>query len=205
MTTSSDHVKVFLCDHASITDEDQAIEPEPLVEVGHGFLDRGVVDVVARPDVMRDGPARDHHHRDDYLDIVRLAIAAMPMPGEAGRPGPLEVGAGDVVKHQIRLEAEQVAEVVIQGQLDLLLGGDELIQRAVSTLELLEMDLDPLVLVPARHEAPALSVADEDGLQPAGQAVFTGRADQAIGDQHERPVGEGYTLGLAQSRVEDGP
>ena len=35
--------------------------------------------------------------------------------------------------------------------------------------------------------------------------MFAGRADEAIGDQHERPVGERYALGLAQSRIEDGP
>src|SRR5208337_2650028 len=53
--------------------------------------------LVAGPDVMRDRPAGDHHHGDDHLDVVRLAIAAVAVLGEAGRPGALEVGAGDVI------------------------------------------------------------------------------------------------------------
>ena len=205
MTTSRDHLQIILSDHASIADEDQPAEPEPPVQVGHGLLDRGVVDLVTRPDVMRDRPARDHHHRDDHLDILRLAIPAVAVLGEIGRPGALEVGAGDVVEHQLGLEAEQIAEAVIEGQLDLFLGGCELIEGAVPGLELLKMNPDPLVLVPARHKPPPLTVADEIGLQPAGQAVFAGGTDQAIGDQHERPVGERHALGLAQSCIEDSP
>jgi hypothetical protein len=34
--------------------------------------------------------------------------------GKAGWSGALEVRAGDVIKHQLRLEAEEVAQAVIQ-------------------------------------------------------------------------------------------
>ena len=55
MTAGREHLQIILSDHASITDEDQPVEPEPPVQVGHGFLDRGVVNLVARPDVMAIG------------------------------------------------------------------------------------------------------------------------------------------------------
>ena len=200
-----DRFKIITGDHTSIADEDQAVEPEALVQVGDGLADGGVVHLVAGPNVMRDRPARDHHHGNDHLNVMRLAIAAVAVLGEADRPGTLEVGAGDVVEHQLGLEAEQVAEPMIEGHLDLVLGGYELIEGAVPGLELLEMDPDPLVLVPVGHESPAPAIADEVGLQPAGQAVFAGGPGEAIGDQDERPVREWHALGLAQRRVEDGP
>ncbi len=80
-----------------------------------------------------------------------------------------------------------------------------MIEGVIPGLKLLEMNPDPLMPVPARHEPPPLTVADEIGLQPAGQAVFAGGTDQAIRDQHERPVSKRRALGLAQSRIEDGP
>ena len=47
--------------------------------------------------------------------------------------GSAALGAGDVIEHQVRLEAEQVAEAMIEGQLDLLLGGHELVEGAILT------------------------------------------------------------------------
>jgi len=35
--------------------------------------------------------------------------------------------------------------------------------------------------------------------------MFAGGADEPIGDQDERPVGEPHALGLTERRVEDGP
>ena len=145
-------------------------------------LHGGVVYFVAGPDVMRDRPAGHHHHGNDHLDVVRLAIAAVAVLGEIGRPGALEIGAGDVIEHQVRLEAEQVAEVMIEGHLDLFLGGHELIEGAVPGLELLEVDPDSLVLVPIGNEPAAPAIAEEVSLQPAGQAMFAGGADEPIGD-----------------------
>ena len=165
-----DRIEIITCDHSSIADEDQAVEPESPVQVGDSLADGGVVHLVAGPDMMRDRPAGHHHHGDDDLDVVRLAIAAVAVFGKAGRPGALEVGAGDVLEHQVRLEAEQVAEVMIKGHLDLLLGGHELVEGAVPGLELLEVDPDSLVLVPVGHEPAAPAIAEEVGLQPAGQA-----------------------------------
>src|SRR5208337_3885988 len=173
----SDRIEIITGDHTSIADEDQVVEPEALVQVGDGLADGGVVHFVAGPDVMRDRPAGHHHHGDDHLDVVRLAIAAVTVLGKIGRPGALEIGAGDVIEHQVRLEAEQVAEVMIEGHLDLLLGGHELIEGAVPGLKLLEVDPDSLVLVPIGNEPAAPAIAEEVSLQPAGQAMFAGGAD----------------------------
>ena len=57
--------------------------------------------------------------------------------------------------------------------------------------------------MPVRHEPAAPPVADEVGLQPAGQAVFAGGADESIGDQDERPIGERHVLSLPEHRVEE--
>ncbi len=80
-----------------------------------------------------------------------------------------------------------------------------MIEGAIPGLKLLEMNPDPLMPVPARHEPPPLTIADEIGLQPPSQAVLAGGTDEAIGDQYERPVSKRHALGLAQSLVEDGP
>ena len=94
---------------------------------------------------------------------------------------------------------------MIEGHLDLLLGGHELVEGAVPGLELLEVDPDSLVLVPVGHEPAAPAIAEEVGLQPAGQAMFAGGPDESIGDQDERPIGERHALSLTERRVEDGP
>ena len=76
---------------------------------------------------------------------------------------------------------------------------------AMPGFELLEMDPDSLVLVPVWHEPAAPAIAEEVGFQPAGQAVFAGRPDESIGDEHKRPIGERHALSLTEHRVEDGP
>ena len=67
------------------------------------------------------------------------------------------------------------------------------------------MDADPAALVPVGDEASALAVADEVGLEPAGEAVLTGRGDEPVGDEHEGAVGERDAFGLPEVLVEDGP
>src|SRR5208337_2859620 len=73
----SDRIEIIPSDHTSLADEDQAVERESLVPVGNGLADGGVVHLVPGPDMMRDRPAGHHHHGDDHLDVVRLAIAAV--------------------------------------------------------------------------------------------------------------------------------
>src|SRR5258708_3899675 len=68
--------KIITGDHASIADEDEALEPKSLVQVGNGLADGRVVDFIAGPNVMRDRPARDHHHGNDHLNVIRLAVTA---------------------------------------------------------------------------------------------------------------------------------
>ena len=88
---------------------------------------------------------------------------------------------------------------------DLALGRVELIEGAVPGVELAGMDADPPALVPVGDEASALAVADEVGLEPAGEPVLTGRGDEPVGDEHKGAVGEGDAFGLPEVSVEDAP
>src|SRR5262249_49427217 len=152
---------------------------EPPAQIIDDLLNCRMVDAIAGPDVVGDRPAGDHHHADDRLDVVRPAVAAVAVLGEAIRPGALEIGAGDVVEDQVRLEAEEVAEAMIQRHFDAVLGLEELIEGAIPGVELAGMDADPAAAVPMGEEAAAPAVADEVGLEPAGQAVLAGRGDEA--------------------------
>src|SRR3954449_3548314 len=58
---------------------------------------------------------------------------------------------------------------------------------------------------PARQEARALAVADEVGLEPAGEPVLTGRGDEPVGDEHEGAVGERNAFGPPEVLIEDAP
>ena len=81
----------------------------------------------------------------------------------------------------------------------------ELVEGAIPGVELAGMDADPSALVPMRNEATALAVADEIGLEPAGEPMLTGRGDEPVGDEHEGAVGEGDALGEPEVLVEDRP
>src|SRR5262249_60782562 len=93
--------------HTAIPHEHDSAEAESLLQVGDDLLDRLVIDSVARPDVMGDRPARDHHHAHHDLNVARLAVAAVTVLGEVTGASPLEISAGDVVQDQVRLEAEE--------------------------------------------------------------------------------------------------
>ena len=191
--------------HAAVPDKHDAAEAKSLLQVANDLLNRVVINAVSGPDVMGDRPARDHHHADHDLNIVRLAVATVTVFGEVFGAGTLEVRAGDVVKDQIWLEAEEVAEAVVERLFDPLLGLVQLIERAIPGVELAGMHPHPIALVPVRHEAAPHAIADEVGLQPTGQSVFAGGTDQPIGDEHKRSVGERYIFGSPQTSVEDVP
>ena len=198
-------LEILIGDHAPIADEDDPTELEALAQVADDFLNRGMIDAVALPDMMSDRPARDHHHADDHLHILRLAVAAVAVLGEIVWAGPLEVSTGDVVEDQVGLEAEEVAETVVERHFDRVFGRMELVEGSVPGVELAGMDADPSALVPVGDEAPALAIADEVGLEPAGEPVLTGRRDQPVGDEHEGAVGERNILGPPEVLVEDVP
>ena len=172
MLFPGDRLDVLLGDHAPVADEDQPAECEPLAQIFDDLLNCGMVDAIAGPDMMGDRPAGDHHHADDHLDVLRLAIAAVAVPGEVVRPGALEIGTGDVVEDQVGLEAEEVAEAVVQGHFDAVLGPDELVEGAIPGVELTGMDADPSAWVPMGDEPSALTVTDEVGLEPSGEAML---------------------------------
>src|SRR5712692_5066638 len=64
---------------------------------------------------MRNGPAFHHHHSDQYLAVPRLAIAAVSESPQLRWPFAFEIGRGDVVENQLRLETEQVAQLLPDG------------------------------------------------------------------------------------------
>src|SRR4051812_48627764 len=164
-----------------------------------------MIDSVPLPDMMGDRPAGHHHHADDHLHVLRLTVAAVTVLGEVVRAGALEVGAGDVVKDQLGLEAEEVAEAVVEGDFDPVLGREELVEGAVPGVELAGMDADPAALVPVGNEASPLAVADEVGLQPARERVLAGWGDEPVGDEDEGAVGERNAFGPPEVLVEDAP
>src|SRR4051794_9160135 len=200
-----DRLDVLVRDHAPVADEDEPTELEAFAQVADDFLNRGMVDAVARPGMMGDRPARDHHHADDHLHVLRLAVAAVAVPGELVRAGALEVGTGDVVEDQLGLEAEEVAEAEVERHFDPVLGREELVEGAIPGVELAGMDADPAAAVPVGEEASPLAVADEVGLEPAGEPVLAGRGDEPVGDEHEGAVGERDALGPPEVSVEDVP
>ena len=59
--------------------------------------------------------------------------------------------------------------------------------------------------MPVGEEASARAVADEVGLEPAGEPVLTGRGDEPVGDEHEGAVGERNAFGLPEVLIEDAP
>jgi hypothetical protein len=120
-------------------------------------------------------------------------------------PAPSKVRAGDVVEHEVGLEAKEVAETVVQRHVDLVLGRVQLIESAIPGVELAGIDSDPPMLAPVRDEASSLAIADEVGLEPTGQAVLAGGGDETIGDEHEGAVRERDAFGPPQVFVEDGP
>jgi hypothetical protein len=81
----------------------------------------------------------------------------------------------------------------------------ELIEGAVPGVELAGMNADPATTVPVGEEASALAIADEIGLEPAGEPVLTGGSDESVGDEHEDAVGERDVFGLPEVLIEDGP
>ena len=103
-------------------------------------------------------------------------------------------------EHEVRLEAEQDAEVMIKGHLDLLLGGDELIEGAGTRPRAAEVDPDSLVLGAIGNEPVAPAIAEEVGLQRAGQAMFAG-GRMSHRRRGRTPVGERHALGLTDRRV----
>jgi len=201
--------QVLLAHHAAIAHEHHATKVETLHQVGNHGLHRRRIDRVAFPNVMGDRPARDHHQADDHLHVLRLAVAAVAVPSKILGPRSFEVSAGDVVEHQFGLQTEEIAKPAVQRDFQLALGGDQPVERAIPGLQLAEIDLNAISLMPVRHEASSESIADEVVVEPAGQAVLAGGSDQAIGDEHEEPIGIRNASGvvafawLAEKRVQD--
>ena len=161
---------------------------------GHG---RGVL-AVAGEHVVRERPAVDQHQPRHHLPLLRALVSRMPVAHQPGRPGPLEVRAGDVVRHQFHLHSEQRAQLLEQGCLQGALASQQAVQGAVPAVQPGEVHAHPGrlagaprgVVAPLRQPAPPAVVADEGGFQPGGRAVLGGGVEQAVGDQREGALGE---------------
>ena len=83
----------------------------------------------------------------------------------------------------------------------------QLIERTVPLLELPRRDPHPRrparlalgVVAPSRHEAAAVAVAHEVGLQPARQTMLAGGRGELVGDQHHNPIAQCGAVAMATS------
>ena len=57
---------------------------------------------------------------------------------------------------------------------------------------------------PLADKASSLAIADEVGLEPAGEPVLTGGGDEPVGDEHEGTVGEGDGFGGVYCSISSG-
>src|SRR5262245_10317540 len=196
---------ILLGDHSPIADKDEPLELEPLAQIAYDFLDRGMVDTIACPNVVCDRPARDHHNPHDDLHILRFAVATVAMLSEVGRTFAFKVGAGDVVENQLGLEAEEVAQSVVKSHFDPIFGRLELVKCPVPRFELSRVDADAATLVPLWDESPASAIANEVGLKPTGEPVLTCRGDQSVRDEDKGTVGKRDASGSPKMLVQDSP
>lgn len=72
----------LFADHAAIAHEHHPLESKTGFEILQHVLHRARVFPVAGKDMMRDRPTRDHHHADQNLHVLRLAVAAIAMLGD---------------------------------------------------------------------------------------------------------------------------
>ena len=104
-----------------------------------------------------------HHH----LHLPRFPVAAVAVLGDR-RTVSREVRAGQVIQHQLGLKIEQVPQPVIQGDFDRTLIEIQMVQRAIPTLQLRQVDPHATLLFPAR-DVPITSEAGR-AVNPVGQA-----------------------------------
>jgi hypothetical protein len=131
-----------------VADEGKSLEIELFAQVTDDLLNSGMIDTIACPDVVRNGPARDLYDRNDNLHVLQLAVTAMTMLGEVGGGLAFEVGACDVVEDQFRLEAKEISQAVVKGHFDPIFGRVELVKGPVPSFELLRVNSDSATLVP---------------------------------------------------------
>ena len=171
-------IEVLARHHAAVADEHDALEPEALLQITQDIGNGLGIAPIALEHVMRDRPAVDHDQTNQHLRVARLAIAAVAVGAELGRPLALEIGRGQIVEHHVDLQREQVAQPQKKRVLDLRLAREQLIERAIPLLELTRLDPHPRrpaglalqLVAPCGHPAPAVAIADEVGLQPPRQA-----------------------------------
>jgi hypothetical protein len=196
---------ILLGDHSPIAHKDEPLELEPLAQIAYDFLDRRMVDTIARPNVVCDRPARDHDNSHNNLHILRLAVATVTVLSEVGWTFAFKVGAGDVIENQFGLEAEEVSQSVVKSHFDPIFGSVKLVKCPVPRFELSRVDADAATLVPLRDKSSALAIANEVGLKPAGQPVLTRRGDQSVRDEDKGAVGKRDTSGPSKVFVKNSP
>src|SRR5207247_7186636 len=101
-------------------------------------------------------------------------------------------------KERVGGKVDRVSRLVKQGDLDAALVEVQMIERAIPTLQLLQVDAHAPLLLPTRNVAAAVAVTNVIAFQPAGQCVFTGWPRQPIGQQSQHaawPVVDRIFLG----------
>src|ERR1700730_10697398 len=136
---------------------------------------------------MSNWPTSHHHHTYDHLQVSRFSIAAVAMFGHRWTMS-FEVGACDVEEHQLRLELEQVAKPMVERHFDGFFVQLQMIERAIPTLQLNQVDLYPTLILPTRQVAAAGAITDVIGFQPGGQRMFAARIHEPAREQNEQPA-----------------
>jgi len=120
--------------------------------------------------------------------VARLAVAAVAEASQLRRAGPFEISRSNVVEDQVRLQAEQIAQLQVNGLFDALFLRRQIVQAPIPQLQLIEAHLDPSGEFPHRHPAAASRRAHMEILQPLRQRVLAARATEPVGKQGKDPL-----------------
>ena len=138
--------------------------------------------------------------------MARLAVAAVAEASQLRRAGPFEISRSNVVEDQVRLQAEQIAQLQVNGLFDALFLRRQIVQAPIPQLQLIEAHLDPSGEFPHRHPAAASRRAYMEILQPLRQRVLAARATEPVGKQGKDPLRQRLTVApRSMTGIQDGP
>ncbi len=192
---SAQELERVLADHATVHDPDPLRSAEPGLDRRDDGLDGLKVLGVARQRQVSQGETvTGHDQRQHDLWAITAVIAGITAAGQVVLLGQaLEVGAGQVVEQQVKVELEQLAESGLQVVFDRLLGLEQPVQRPVQAV--------------LGHGAIGDAEQVLQGGQPIpvlGQGEFAAGAAEAIDDLDGHDVrGPDRLLPLRDMAVDD--